>query len=82
MIKFAKFAKKAGAKAVFMECIQSNMSKDMYKGINVANPKHPDHNKFVRILQNPIFREDFVSINKEFFNLKPKSLICSLFHNC
>ncbi|MBE7704889.1 MAG: radical SAM protein [Cyanobacteria bacterium SIG29] len=88
MVAFAKFAQQNNATAIFMDCIQYNMSDNFYNKINIINSEHKEYNKFVKILKNPIFKENYVVINGALLSLKQvniftclkKKLINALFH--
>lgn len=71
MVSFAKFAKKYGANVTFKNCLRLDIPFELYQKINVINPKHKEYNKFIKIISNPIFKEDFVRINQDLFSLKP-----------
>lgn len=78
MIKFAKYAKENNARCVFMECIQYNMNSKLYKKLNILDANHSNYNSFIRLIRHPILKEDFVSINKSLFDLKPVSFLTSI----
>ena len=81
MVYFAKKAKKAGANVVFLNLIKYVIPDKIYEELNVINPRHKNHNEFIKILQNPIFKEDFVTINPSLLKLKPKSIFNKFFKN-
>ncbi len=83
MVKFAQTAKKFGANITFLNLLENDDTKELFKKLNVLNPKHKEYNNFIKIIQNPIFRENFIFINQELLNIKPKGikdLINSFFH--
>ena len=81
MVYFAKKAKKAGANVVFLNLIKYVIPDKIYEELNVINPRHKNHNEFIKILQNPIFKEDFVTINPSLLKLKLKSIFNKFFKN-
>ena len=77
LIPLTKFAGELGA------CVHVMIAKDMGQGTKflsqldkylITNPTHPDYNNFVKIMNNPIIRdnEDFL-INDSFKHLHPNS---------
>ena len=79
MVNFAQIAKSSGANVVFLNLIKYEIPDKIYNEINVINPEHRNHNKFIKILQHPIFKEDFVSINQNLLKLKHKNIFEKLF---
>lgn len=78
MIPFAKFAKNVGANVTFLNLLENEDTKDRFKELNVLNPSHKQYNDFVKVLKNPIFKEDFIFINQELLQIKPVSLFAKL----
>ncbi len=80
MVDFAKMAKKYGANVTFLNLLENEDTKEKFEELNVINPNHKKHNDFIKVLQNPIFREPFIIINQELLNKKPvnKSLVSLL----
>lgn len=68
MIQFAHFAKKYSAYVTFINLIEHDRNNNIYKQLNVIDKNHPDYNNFIDVLKDPIFKEDFVSINRELFD--------------
>ncbi len=71
MIPFAKMAKKLGANVTFLNLLENEDTKDLFEKLNVIDKNHREYNNFVKLLKNPIFKEDFIFINKELFSLSP-----------
>lgn len=83
MVKFAQMAQKLQANVTFLNLLENEDTKELFKELNVIDFKHRKHNQFIKLLKNPIFKQDFIYINQELLNLKPKGikeLISSLFH--
>ena len=78
MIKFAQMAKKYNAKVTFLNLIENEDTKQTFEKINILNPNHKDYNKCIKILKNPIFKENFVSINTEILNIEPNTFISKI----
>lgn len=80
MVDFAKMAKKYNANVTFLNLLENEDTKEKFNELNVINPNHKRHNDFIKVLQNPIFREPFIIINQELLNKKPvnKSLVSLL----
>lgn len=74
MVPFAKFAKSVGANVTFLNLLENEDTKDKFKELNVLDPSHKQYNNFVKVLKNPIFKEDFIFINQELLQIKPVSL--------
>lgn len=74
MIPFAKMAKKINANVTFLNLLENDDTKANFEKLNVINEKHKDYNKLVKILKNPIFKENFVFINQELLKLKSISI--------
>lgn len=70
MIPFAKFAKKNNAEVIFKNCLQYHLSDEHYKELDVFNPENKHYNDVIRILKHPIFKESFIRINQDIFNLE------------
>lgn len=79
LIPMTKFAKEVGA------CVHVMIAKDMGQGTKflsqlekyiITNPTHPEYNEFVKIMNNPIIKEndDFL-INDGFKHLRPNSFV-------
>lgn len=71
MVRFALFAKSLNAKAFFINYHRQIDSDELEKELDISNPQHKDYNKFVKLLQNPVFKEDFCIVNDYLKNLKP-----------
>jgi len=71
MVKFAEFAKSMGAKAFFINYHRQIDSDELEKELDISNPSHKDYNKFVKILQSPVLKEDCCVVNDYLKNLKP-----------
>jgi len=69
MISFARMAKKYNANVTFLNLLENEDTKDNFSELNVLNPMHRKYNHFIKILKNPIFREDFVFINKSLLDV-------------
>jgi len=80
MPAFAKMAKKYNANVTFLNLLKNNDMSADFNEIDVINPKHKKHNDFAGIMQNPVFKEDFIFINKELLNLEYKSFISRFFN--
>ena len=80
MIDFAKMAKKYRANVTFLNLLENDDTKNLYKELNIIDSNHRKHNSLIKVLQNPIFREPYIIINKELLDLKPvnKSLFSLL----
>ena len=78
MAPYIKMAEKLGATVGFLELLELETNKDIYKKLNIFDEKHPKYNDFVKVLRNPIFNSDACTINDCMKNLKPISFIKSL----
>ncbi len=71
MVDFTYLAKKMNANITFLNLLENEDSKELFEKLNILNPKHKEYNNLLKILQNPVFREDFISINNELLQTKP-----------
>lgn len=75
MVPFAKMAKRIGANVTFLNLLENEDTKDKFNVLNVINPKHRNYNDFVKRLKHPIFKEDFIFINKDLLSLNSESML-------
>ena len=78
MVPYMQMAQKIGATVGFLELLELETNKDIYEKINIFNERHPEFNKFVKVLKNPIFRSEICTINDCMLNIKPISFWKSL----
>ena len=71
-------AEKLGATVGFLELLELETNKDIYKKLNIFDERHPKYNDFVNVLKNPIFTSEVCTINDSMKTLKPISFIKSL----
>ncbi len=80
MIDFARFAKSLGARAFFINYHRQIDSDTLEKDLDISLPSHKNYNKLVKILNNPIFKEDSCQVNDYLLKLKPnKNILQKLF---
>lgn len=72
MKDFALFAKSLGAKAFFINYHRQIDSDEFEKEMDVTKPEHSKYNHFVKLIQDPIFKEDFCVVSSNLFELKQK----------
>lgn len=70
MIPYIKMAQKLGATVGFLELLKLETNEDVYEKINIFNERHPEYNRFVKVLKNPIFRSEICTINDTMLNIK------------
>lgn len=70
MEKFAKLAKKLDARAFFINYHRQIDSDELMKNLDVSLPSHPKYNDLVKILSNPIFKDENCILNEYLQNLK------------
>ena len=63
MVPYIKMAAELGATVGFLELLELETNKDIYKKLNIFDEKHPKYNDFVKVLRNPIFNSDACTIN-------------------
>ncbi len=78
MVPYIKMAQKLEATVGFLELLKLETNEDVYEKINIFDERHPEYNKFVKVLKNPIFRSDMCTINDTMLNMKPISFIKAL----
>ncbi len=80
MKDFALFAKNLGARAFFINYHRQIDSDTLEKDLDISLPSHKNYNKLVKILNNPIFKEDSCQVNDYLLKLKPnKNILQKLF---
>ena len=70
MVKIAHLAKNYSMKITFLNLVWSDICLDLDKYLDVTQPQHPEYNEFLNIIKHPIFKEDFININKELYKRK------------
>lgn len=78
MVLYIKMAQQLGATVGFLELLKLETNEEVYDKLNIFNEKHPEYNKFVKVLKNPIFHSEMCTINDTMLNMKPISLLKSL----
>ncbi len=71
MKDFAKFAKEMGATAFFINYHRQIDSDELENKLDVTLKSHRGYNKLVKILKDPIFKEDCCFVNDYLKDLKP-----------
>ncbi|MBQ8887501.1 MAG: SPASM domain-containing protein [Candidatus Gastranaerophilales bacterium] len=71
MKKFAQLAKKLDAKAFFINYHRQIDSDSLMNELDVSLPTHPKYNDIVKLLSDPIFKDDCCVVNDYLKNLKP-----------
>ena len=71
MKEFVKFANKMRAKAFFINYHEQINSEKLRKELDVSLPSHPEYNKLVKLLKDPIFKDDNCSVNDYLLKLQP-----------
>ena len=75
MVDLAKLAKKYSIRITFLNLVWSDICLQLDKHIDITRPEHPEYNNFLDTIKHPIFKENFVHINKELYKLKKVSFI-------
>ena len=71
MKNFAKLAKKLDATAFFINYHKQIDSDTLEKELDVSLPTHPKYNGLVKVLTDPIFKDECCMVNDYLKNLKP-----------
>lgn len=81
MKNFVKLAKKLDARAFFINYHRQIDSDELMNKLDISLQTHPQYNNLVKILSDPIFKDDCCIVNDYLKNIKPvkKSLFCRLF---
>ncbi len=74
MKDFVKFAKEMDGTAFFINYHRQIQSDELEKDLDVTLDTHPKHNELVKILTDPIFKDEHCFINDYLKNLKPVKL--------
>ncbi|MBE7704862.1 MAG: radical SAM protein [Cyanobacteria bacterium SIG29] len=74
MKDFVKFAKNNNAVAFFINYHRQIESDDLMNKLDVSLPTHEKYNELVRLLKNPIFKDESCILSDYFKELKPISL--------
>lgn len=71
MKKFCKFAKTMDAKAFFINYHRQIDSNELEKQLDISLPDNKNYNKLIKILKDPIFRDENCLVNDYLLRLKP-----------
>ena len=72
MPKMAKFAKNNHATISFVKLNKLENNKTIYDSIAIANPEHPEHEEYLKVLRQPIFTESFINKSTTFDEIREK----------
>lgn len=72
MKKFVQFAKSVNAKAFFIDYHEQISSEKLTNLFDISKITHPKHNELIRILKDPIFKDECCVISNKLLALKPK----------
>lgn len=64
MSDFVKMATKLGAKAQFLELLDTNLPRSLYNDLNIFDEKHKKHKDFCKRLNNKIFQSENCIMNE------------------
>ena len=71
MKQFAQLAKELDAKAFFINYHRQIDSDSLMNELDISLPTHPKYNDLVKVLSDPIFKDDYCVVNDYLKNLKP-----------
>lgn len=71
MKKFAQLAKKLESRAFFINYHRQIDSDELMNNLDVSLPSHPKYNDLVKILSDPIFKNESCIVNDYLKNLRP-----------
>lgn len=71
MKRFALFAKQMNAKAFFINYHRQIDSDALQKELDISITSHKEYNKLIKLLKDPIFKEDFCQVNDYLLKLQP-----------
>ena len=72
MKDFVRLARELDAKAFFINYHRQIDSDELMNRLDISLTSHPQYNKLVKMLKNPIFNEECCVLNDYLKNLKPK----------
>ncbi len=71
MKKFVEFAKSMNAKAFFIQYHEQIPSKELTDLFDISKPTHPKYNELIKILKDPIFKDESCEVSSQLLELKP-----------
>ncbi len=65
-----EFAKKNNATVSFVKCHELANNKHIFKEIAVTEPYHPEHQEYLELIKDPIFKQPFINKTTVFDDVK------------
>lgn len=79
MPDFVKLATKLGAKAQFLELLDTGISCSLYEELNIFDKKHKHHKDFCKRLNNKIFQSENCIMNEYMRSFSKNNILQNLF---